>query len=1031
MSRPWLGSSVGTTGGCSVTSRHRGTSQGRWNGFPHPRPLEVGNGTDSQPLELGATKQRALLALLILHRGDVVTTDRLVDELWGEVAPATGVKTLQGYVSRLRKALGDGVLETHGHGYRLAIDAAQLDAVRFEELIGRARGAAESGALDDASRQFGDALGLWRGDALGDLAYEPSLRAEVARLEELRMTAIEDRVDVDMARGRHAEAVPALEARVRAHPRRERLRGQLMLALYRSGRQTDALACHQTGRRTLVDELGLEPGPALQELERQILVQDPGLDAPCSALATARRRGRGRVLLGAGCVVLALTIAGVVVELTRSGSHPRAALLEADAVGVIGPHGTLQAAAAVPGGPARLAPSGDVVWVGSDRARTVSAFNPRTLRVERVVAIGVYPNDLAAGGGSLWVLDAEHGRLLAIDPAYGTVRRRIAIAPGIAFLRDRTLVDPWSVAVGSGSVWVTDGTRALIEVDPRRARVVRRIDARHPLNDVAASADAVWAVSGPSSRLLRIDPARGVVTDQIPIVSRPNVTGPFPLQVALAAGAVWVLNANTATVSRIDPLQRGIATTIPIGIEHTPLRIAGGADAVWVANADGTLARIDARTNRVSITAVAHGITDVAVGAGAVLASGTTGPGTTATLEAGAQGTIRALPSTFCSPVYHASGVKPRLLLAADLPLQGPFGFGGVQMSQAIQFLMADRAFRAGPYAIGLQICDYGVPPTDFAQVVHKCAETARAYARNPSVVGVIGPFESGCAFTQIPILNTAPRGPLALLSSSNTVVELTGPGSPGRLYPTGRRNYARIVATDAVQGAADAVLARKLGVRRLFVLDDDEPYGEFLAATVQRGALRLGVGLAGRAKTALPAHTLRTKLRRSRADGVFVGGYLTAASGQLLRTIRQAIGPSAPILTPDGFYSDRLADAAGAAAEGIYISTVGIPPEKLGRAGTKFARRLQTATGSRPLSYGIYAAQAAQVMLDAVARSDGTRASVTRELFRTKVHGGLIGDFAITPTGDTTASAIAIYSVSGGERRVDRVISPPPSLTR
>jgi DNA-binding SARP family transcriptional activator/streptogramin lyase len=972
-----------------------------------------------------------VLALLILHRGEVVTTDRLVDELWGELAPATGIKTLQGYVSRLRKALGDGVLETHGHGYALAIGAGHLDSARFEELIGEARGAAAGGALADASRLFGDALGLWRGDALGDLAYEPCLSAEAARLEEVRMTAIEERVDVDLARGHHAESIAQIEALVHAHPRRERLRGQLMLALYRSGRQTDALASHQDGRRALVDELGLEPGPALQELERRILVQDPGLDAPCSALAAARRRGRGRVLLGAGCALLAVAVAGVVVELTRSRSQSHTALLVADAVGVIGPRGALEAAAAVPGGPARLAASGDVVWVGSDRARTVSAFNPRTLRVERVVATGVYPNDIAAGMGALWVLDAEHGRLLAIDLAYGTVRRRIAVSPGSTFLRDRTVLDPWSVAVGAGAVWVTDGSRALLQIDPRRGRVVRRIDVRHRLNDVAVSADAVWAISGPSSRLLRIDPARGVVTDQIPLASRSSVTGPFPLQVIVAAGAVWVLNANTATVSRIDPVQRGIVTTIPIGIEHTPLRLAGGAGAVWVADADGTLARIDPHTNRVAITAVAHGLTDVAVGAGAVLASGTTGPGTSAALQSGARGAIRALPSTFCSPVYHASGVTPRLLIAADLPLQGPFGFGGVQMSQAIQLLMADRKFSAGRHAIGLQLCDYGVPPTDFAQLAHKCAETAHAYAHNRSVVGVIGPFESGCAFTQIPILNTAPRGPLALLSSSNTAVELTRPKPPGRLYPTGRRNYARIVATDAVQAAGNAVLSRALGVRRLFVVDDDEPYGEFLAATVQRDARLLGVGSAGRARTTLPAHTLRARLHRSRADGVFIGGYLTADSGKLLRTIRRTIGPSAPILTPDGFYSDRLAEQAGAAAEGLYISTVGVPVERLGPAGAKFARRLQTATGSTPLSYAIYAAQATRVMLDAIARSDGTRPSVTRELLRTKVRGGLIGDFAITPTGDTTAAAIAIYRLSGGERRVDRVINPPLSLMR
>lgn len=995
-------------------------------------PLQVGDGGTTPPLELGGAKQRTLLALLILHRGEIVTTDRLIDELWGEHAPATAAKTLQGYVSRLRKALGDGVLETHGHGYRLDIAARNLDAARFEQFVGDARSAQEHGNLNHASRLLGDAIGLWQGDALGDLAYEPSLSGEAARLEELRLAAFEDRADIDLALARHHAAVPELESLVRAHPRRERLRGQLMLALYRSGRQADALARLHDGRRILVDELGLEPGPALQELEHRILVHDPSLDGPPSEFAAARRRRRGRVLLGAGCVLLALMLAVAVVELVRSGSQSRAALLGADAVGLVGRNGALRAAAAVPEGPARLAPAGDVVWIGSDRARAVSAFNPKTLTVERVISLGAYPTDLAAGAGALWVLDSEHGRLLEIDLAYGAVRRRIRVSPPAgAFLRDRTVLDPWSVAVGAGRVWVTDGTRKLIEVDPRRGRVVRRIDVGRRLNDVAASPRAIWAISGPSSRLLRIDPVRGAVTDHIPIVSRSNVTSPFPLQVMLAAGSVWVLNANTATLSRVDAAQRGVGTTIPLGVEHSPLRLAGGPDGIWVAAADGTLSRIDLRTDHVAVSAVAHGLSDVAVGAGVVLVSGTTGVGTAATAVTGTQGTVRALPSTFCSPVYHAAGVRPRMLLAANVPLQGPFGFGGVQMSQAIQFLMAGRGFRAGRYAVGLQICDYGVPPTDFAQSQRKCAQTARSYAQNPSVIGVIGPFESGCAFTQIPILNAAARGPLAMLSPSNTAVELTRPRPPGRLYPSGQRNYARVIATDAVQGAADAVLARSLGVRRLFTLDDDEPYGEVLATTVRDSARRVGVVSAGMASTALSAPMLRAKLRRSRADGVFVGGYLTPASQRLLSTIRDALGPSAPIIVPDGFYVDRLADQVGAAGEGIFISAGGVPVERLGPAGAAFARRLHKATGSAPLTYAIYAAQATQVMLDAIARSDGTRASVTRELFRTKVRGGLIGDFAITPTGDTTAGAIAIYRLSGGRRRVDRVITPPPSLSR
>ena len=590
-------------------------------------PLEVGDG-EGPPLLLGGAKQRALLALLIVHRGGTVSTDRLVDELWGELPPATAAKTLQGYVSRLRKALGGDAVETDGHGYRLTIAAGDLDAARFERLVGDAQTAQERGALNHASRLLTDALDLWRGDALGDLGYEPALSAEAARLEELRVEAFEDRADIDLALGRNLVAVPALESLVRAHPQRERLRGQLMLALYRSGRQVDALARYQEGRRVLVDELGLEPGPALQELELQILAHDPGLDGPHGGALTDRpgNRSRARAIIGAGCVLLAIAIAAGVVELTHSASRARPVLLGADAVGRIGRNGALEVASAVPAGPARLAPSGDVMLIASDRARTVSALDPRTLTVQRVMSPGVFASDLAAGAGALWVLDREHGRLVQIDLADGVVRRRIRVAPPSApFLHDRTAPDPWSIAVGAGKVWVTDGTQRLIEVDPHRGRVVRRLDTGEPLNDVAASADAVWAISGPSSRLLRIDPARGVITDRIPIAGRATRTSPFPLQVMLAADSVWVLNGNTATLSRIDPAWRGVGATIPIGVQHTPLRIAGSRDAVWVANSDGTLARIDPRTNSVAITVRAHGLSDVAVAAGAVLVSGAAG----------------------------------------------------------------------------------------------------------------------------------------------------------------------------------------------------------------------------------------------------------------------------------------------------------------------------------------------------------------------------------------------------------------------
>ena len=236
-------------------------------------PLEVADGDSVIPLP--GTKQRALLALLLLNANEVVSADRLIDELWGDDAPGSGRSALQVRVSQLRKALGatGSQIVTRAPGYVLRLDAEQLDLSRFERLVAEAAAAPPS----VATAKLREALALWRGPPLADLAYEAFAQPAIARLEELRLAAIESRVDADLALGRHAEVVAELEALVREHPVRENPRAQLMLALYRSGRQADALAVYQSVRRALVDELAIEPGLSLRELEQAILRQDPSL----------------------------------------------------------------------------------------------------------------------------------------------------------------------------------------------------------------------------------------------------------------------------------------------------------------------------------------------------------------------------------------------------------------------------------------------------------------------------------------------------------------------------------------------------------------------------------------------------------------------------------------------------------------------------------------------------------------------------------------------------------------------------------
>jgi DNA-binding SARP family transcriptional activator/WD40 repeat protein len=246
-------------------------------------PLEVAR--DGEPLALGAVQQRALLAVLVLHRGEVVSTDRLVDELWGERAPAAAAKTVQVYVSQLRKALGAGVIVTQGRGYRLAAAPGQVDAVRFEALAGEGRRALASGDAARSRERLCSALGLWRGEPLAEFTYERFAQSDIARLREARLAAVEDRIEADLALGAGGELTGEIESLIAANPLAERLRGQLMLALYRAGRQADALAAYRQASELLREELGLEPGRSLQELQRAILDQDASLDSTPHAAA--------------------------------------------------------------------------------------------------------------------------------------------------------------------------------------------------------------------------------------------------------------------------------------------------------------------------------------------------------------------------------------------------------------------------------------------------------------------------------------------------------------------------------------------------------------------------------------------------------------------------------------------------------------------------------------------------------------------------------------------------------------------------
>ena len=355
-------------------------------------PLEAH--LDDGPIELGARKQRAVLAMLALETGRAVSVDRLIEGLWGETPPSSAPKMVQLYVSRLRRVLdGNGArIVTHGRGYELQLAEDAVDAVRFERL------------LDTRPRE---ALALWRGAPLADLADEPFAAGEIRRLEELRLRATELAIDADLAAGRHAEVIGELDALVVQAPLRERLRAQRMLALYRSGRQADALEAYRDAREALV-ELGIEPGDELRALHQAILEHDPKIAAPpAAATATSERGmpadggapaapggGRWSALSRRGLWIVAATLAavGAGVAVFWPDREAKVAAVRANAVAEIDlGDGSLGWQAVLDGPPSAIAVAPGAIWVAGDRDGTVSRIDPETQTIRPIKVARRHP----------------------------------------------------------------------------------------------------------------------------------------------------------------------------------------------------------------------------------------------------------------------------------------------------------------------------------------------------------------------------------------------------------------------------------------------------------------------------------------------------------------------------------------------------------------------------------------------------------------------------------------------------------------
>ncbi|HET9436969.1 MAG TPA: branched-chain amino acid ABC transporter substrate-binding protein [Gaiellaceae bacterium] len=384
---------------------------------------------------------------------------------------------------------------------------------------------------------------------------------------------------------------------------------------------------------------------------------------------------------------------------------------------------------------------------------------------------------------------------------------------------------------------------------------------------------------------------------------------------------------------------------------------------------------------------------------------------------------VTALPSSSCTGLEYEGEGDPDVLIASDFPLQGSSRTQTEQIVAAIRFELDQREWKAGDYNVAFQSCDDAT-----AQAAKwdsgKCSANGNAYAANDSVVGVIGTFNSGCAAIIIPLLNEAPDGGIAMMSPANTYPCLTVnlPGGcdasePDKYYPTGSRNYARVAPADDYQGAFQAEFMQKQGVKKLYVLNDKEAYGLGVATTTRKAAEHLGIEIAGFEAwdpKASSYEALMNKIKGTGADAVFLGGLIDENGAQVIKDKVAVLGPNdgaVKLFAPDGFTTQATIDEAGGAAAGMYMSVAGVPIDAFTGVAAEYVQQLQDGPlAGKPIDpYAIYGAQSAQILLDAIANSDGTRASIIEEMFATQVEDGLLGTFGFNENGDPTNASGAV----------------------
>ncbi|MDX6618727.1 MAG: hypothetical protein QOK36_1113 [Gaiellales bacterium] len=966
---------------------------------------------DGRPVPLGEGKRALLLALLLLEHGRQVPRDRLIDELWGERPPETAVTALHGLVSQLRRLLGDEahagdwqVLVGRGSGYGIAVERGAIDTERSAAHLAAAREARAGGNPARALSEIDAALALWAGHPLLGLSG-PTIDAFAEQWEGARLDALEDRAETLLELDRPRDALTEAEQLIDLHPLRERLRAAQVIALYRCGRQVEALAALGSARRRLRDDLGLAPSPVLDDLERRILNHDPLLGA-IERPAAARSSRRGAARAGAIALAVAAVVAAGVLAYSarRDRPAPGGSAVTGRAVAIDAVSGGIRASYAVGAGAVGVASDAGAVWTLNAEDGTVTRIDLHT-RVTRTIGTGTTPVDLAAGRGALWVADGSRTDAQFVGPVVTAVSKLDAatgstlVTTGLAQRGAITsnTTRQHILATGDG-IFVIGADYAVSRLDARSGAITSRTtDVR--ATAIAAGPLGLWALE--PAGLVHIDRTSGRVLGRVPLAS-PNLD-----RLAVGAHSVWVTDSAAGVLWRIDP--EGVqptARTIAVEPGIDALALAGGS--VWVANPERSrLIRIDPARNavaqRVDLAGPPLGLT----AAGSLI---------WVTL-----GTAPAPPAgdqlgTSCGPVIYGGSGRPDTVIVSDLPLGAGPRVPARQMADAIAFVLRSRHYRAGDRTVGYRSCDdWSAASAVFDPA--KCRANAEAYGRSPSLLAVIGPYNSGCALTLIPAANAAAGGALAVISPTASSTDLTRSGVttpsglPGSLYPSRVRSFVRLLPTDDAEGAALAREAKALGARRVEVLTGGS-FGETTSRAFLRAAARLGLQIAGTAvydPGAAGYAALARKVERDSPDAVFVSGLLDENAGAVIRALRARLGHGIELIGSTGLLPvSALFKRAGPAARGVHVSIPGLEVAHLGPGGRAFVRAFGASRGGPVEQAAIYAAAAAELALDAIARSDGTRRGVLAELHRTR-SSQILGPLRFDRNGDVSPGSFTI----------------------